>query len=308
MVVAGARWRPPSVFDIGLRAIGFVDPTLSLFLGSPPRRSPHVFRRTFAWIAAGALLASGTLSTPAMADDWGDLKVQVVLGGDVPELKPIEPTADKGYCGTSPIPNEALVVDGESKGIGNFMIYLYLGRGAKAPPIHPDLAKVDETPVELANQSCYFQPHTLFLQVGQTLKVSNPDDVGHNANLQFVKNKAQNFQIPSKGEEMVKIEKAEPAPIEVACNAHPWMKARMLVLDHPYGGISSADGTITIAKLPVGKHKFRIYHESFDGAVKEIVLGGNKVAPEKNQIEVEIKAGENDLGKLEIGVKSFKLP
>ena len=39
------------------------------------------------------------------------------------------------------------------------------------------------------------------------------------------------------------------------------VRAWHLPLDHPYGAVTDADGNFTIKNLPVGTHKFRIWHE-----------------------------------------------
>ena len=67
--------------------------------------------------------------------------------------------------------------------------------------------------------------HIVIAQTGDTLKVTNPDAVGHNANLGFFNNKQQNFTIPAGQEKTVALEESEPAPIPVDCNIHPWMKS-----------------------------------------------------------------------------------
>ena len=125
--------------------------------------------------------------------------------------------------------------------------------------------------------------------------------------VQFLSNAPQNFKIPPGGEKSVSLEKAEPAPIPVDCNIHPWMKSYVVVADHPFVGISNEDGVLEIKGLPVGKLTFRLWHENADGSIKEIKVGSKKEKLSKNNIELNIKAGENDLGKVEIAAGAFSL-
>ena len=135
----------------------------------------------------------------------------------------------------------------------------------------------------------------MIAQTGDTLKVTNPDDVGHNANLSFFNNKQQNLMIPATQEKDVALEKSEPAPIPVDCNIHPWMKAYVVVLDHPFAAVSDENGEMTIKGLPAGEELvFRAYHES--GSIKEVVIGGKKDEWKRSKFEMEIEPGMNDMG------------
>lgn len=250
-----------------------------------------------------AVIAATFLSTTAHAAEWGDLKVKFVFKGAAPASKAIDVTVDKEFCGKHELVDESLIV-GEDGGIQNFVVYAYDGRGGiDLPAIHPDLMGKANT-LELANKDCRFEPHIVICKSGDTLNVTNPDAVGHNCNLAFLVNAAQNFTIPPLKSKEVKLDSAEPAPIPVACNIHPWMQAKVVVLDHPYAAKSDESGTLVIKNLPAGeKLAFRLYHESA-GRLSGLEVGGNEVN-RRNVFEVEIKAGENDLGTVELDASKF---
>ena len=241
-------------------------------------------------------------STGVSAQETGDLKITFKYGGDeVPELKDINVTADAAYCGKHNLKDPSLIVNPENKGIANVIVYIYTKRND--PKI--DAPKSEPKIVELANKGCQFVPHVVITQAGDTLKVTNPDEVGHNANLQFFNNKAQNPTIPAGKSVEVQLEKAEPAPIPVACNIHPWMKGFIVVLDHPYAAVSDENGTLTIKGLPAGKKLvFRANHES--AKIKEVQIDGKTEKWKRSRFEVEIKPGMNDLGEVVIGADQFR--
>ena len=54
---------------------------------------------------------------------------------------------------------------------------------------------------------------------------------------------------------------AERLPVKVGADIHPWMSAYWLVLDHPYAAITAKGGRFGIRQLPVGTHKFLVWHE-----------------------------------------------
>lgn len=259
-----------------------------------------MMRRTLLGLAA---TAATVLSSTTMAAETGTLKAKFVFGGPAPSPAAIDPNKDREFCGKHPLVDESLLVNPQNNGIQNVILYVYTGRGgSKVPKVDPVNATHD-----LANDKCRFEPHVVIAQTGDTLKVTNPDAVGHNANLNFFANQPQNFTIPPGGEKEVELKEAEPAPIPVECNIHPWMKAYVVVLDHPYAAVSDKDGVLTIEGLPTGKElTFRVAHEGASGSIDEVKINGKSQKWSRNRFDVMIKPGTNDLGEIEIPAAAFK--
>jgi plastocyanin len=255
--------------------------------------------RSFAAVVA-ALLAV-TVATPALAQT-GTLRITFKYKGDAPSFDDIEPTVDKAFCGSKNIPDERLIVNSENQGLKNVVVYVYTGRRGTDLPAMDLKAETHE----LANKNCRFQPHVLIAKKGDTIKVTNPDEVGHNANFAFFNNPAQNLTVPVGGSIDIKLEEAEPTVIPVACNIHPWMKAQVLVLDHPFAAVSDENGVLEISGLPAGEEIiFRANHES--GSMSKVILNGEEESWRGARFEVEIKPGMNDLGTVEIPADAFDL-
>lgn len=237
------------------------------------------------------------VAAPIFAQETGTLKAKFVFGGAAFKPEPVNVNKDVDFCGKHPLVNERLLVNAEGKGIQNVVLYVFTGRGgSKLPP----QAATNATH-ELANDKCRFEPRIVVMQAGDTLKITNPDAVGHNANLNFFANPAQNITIPPGAEKLVKVEKAEPAPIPVDCNIHPWMRAYVIALDHPFVAVSNNNGEIEIKGLPAGeKLSFRLYHEAAAGTIKEVLVDGKPTALKKNVLELDIKSGMNDVGTITI--------
>jgi len=49
--------------------------------------------------------------------------------------------------------------------------------------------------------------------------------------------------------------------VQVKCNQHPWMKAYVGVLKHPYFAVSAENGSFTIANVPPGTYTVVAWHE-----------------------------------------------
>ncbi|MEO1525674.1 MAG: methylamine utilization protein [Planctomycetota bacterium] len=253
----------------------------------------------FLSLACAAALASLTLSTAASAET-GTLRVTFKYKGTAPAASTIDPTNDKAFCGKKDIPDESLIVNKDNNGIKNVMLYVYTGRGGTKLP------KMDLEPKvhELANKECRFEPHIVVAKVGDTVRVTNPDEVGHNANFAFFKNEGQNPTVPAGGSVDIKLEETEPAPIPVTCNIHNWMQARVLVLDHPFAAVSDENGVLEIKDIPVGEITFRGNHES--GSMTKVIIEGKETDWKRGRFEIEIKPGMNDLGVVEIPADAFK--
>ena len=246
----------------------------------------------------GSLLVALALAVPVGAQT-ADLKMQFVYDGDVSAPAKLDINKDVEFCGQHGLTNEKLIVNPENRGVKNVVVYVFTGRGGT------DLDDVAPRNQELtlANENCRFEPRYVIAQTGDTLKVTNPDPVGHNANLNFFRNRAQNFTIPAGQEKSVLLEEPEPAPIPVDCNIHPWMRAYVVVLEHPFAAVSDADGVLEIKGLPAGKKvTFRVYHEAVaqGKSLDEVMIDGKKESWRRSRFDLTLGAGENDLGKVVI--------
>lgn len=232
--------------------------------------------------------------------EHGTLKLRFVYQGNPPTLEQL--TIKDSYCGEFGLKDQRLLVNAENKGIQNVAVYLYTGRGG----INLPEAKGDRESavVDLVNKKCQFDPRIVLAQAGDTLRVDNPDDVGHNANFNFFNNDPQNTLIPAKQHRMVELLLHEPAPIPVDCNLHPWMKSHLLVLNHPFAGVSNEDGEVLIEGLPTGDELiFRVFHEA--GAIKQVNLAGADQEWKRSRFETLVQAGENDLGTIIVPTGTF---
>jgi hypothetical protein len=253
-------------------------------------------------------VAATFISSAASAAEWGDLTAKFILDGSPPSAKPLVINKDQQVCGNFGLVDEQLVVNPANKGIANVVVYLYQAPTPppKAPPIHESYAAKAKEPVILDNKNCRFEPHIVALRTNQPLQVGNVDPVGHNTNITTLKNVGQNVIIPTGANMKMTFAAVESTPSPVACNIHPWMKAYVVIKDHPYVGISDKDGNLTIKNLPTGKWTFQIWQEAV-GYVSEAKQNNKPVKWMRGRVEMDIKAGANDLGEIKIPVASFKL-
>jgi hypothetical protein len=202
------------------------------------------------------------VETASPAQTGGGTVVGVIrITGDIPELPPLvrqgDPTIKEPLCAAHEVPDESLMVDRAAEnGVANVFVYL-----AKAPP--GSRAAAPAEPVEFDQQNCRFLRRALAVQTGQTVLVKSGDSFAHNVNNDPVRNSKVNVVVQPNDRDGVKLvyDRAEPTPVRVRCDIHPWMVAWHLVLDHPFVAVTDAQGKFTIENLPAGKHQFRVWHE-----------------------------------------------
>ena len=218
------------------------------------------------------------------------LKMRFVFDGDPPPVKQINVAPAFAPAG-GPILDERLLVDSASKGIRNVVVYAYAGRGGPKFPPFPHNGKRRR----LTMLNARFDPHVLIAQAGDTLELVNRDPNQHNPNVHFFANQAQGMLMPPGNPRLVPMPRPEPAPIPVDCNIHPWMRAYVVVLDHPFAACSGSEGSISIAGLPANTNlTFRVFHEA--GRIDHVAISGVETDWPRSRFNVDLVAGVNDLG------------
>jgi hypothetical protein len=139
------------------------------------------------------------------------------------------------------------------------------------------------TPAKLDQRGCIYTPRMIAVMVNQPIEISNSDDTNHNIHPMPKLNREWNESQGPKGEVKLKtFPKEEPAPILFKCNVHPWMRAWVGVVSHPYFAVTGGDGSFQLKDVPAGEYTIEAWHERF--GVQEIKV---KVEP-KQTITAEI--------------------
>jgi len=139
----------------------------------------------------------------------------------------------------------------------------------KADP--PAKAPTERPKVEQRNTR--FNPEVVVVRQGQTLEFPNLDKFYHNV---FSVTPGNEFDLGLyRGGVSKTATLDQPGEIDVYCNIHPEMAAKILVLQNDYFAEAAADGSFTIANLPPGNYT--------------LVAWSARHEPQKKPIEV--KAG-----------------
>lgn len=235
-------------------------------------------------------LAGTTLSYEVVeVRDGGTLTGTVKFGGEPPKLAPIPVKKDKETCGDSK-PSEALIL-GSNKGVKGTVVWIEgITKGKKIG--------MDE--MVLDNNKCLFVPHVVAIAAGNTAKVKNSDPILHNTHGFREKATVFNLALPIQNQVIDITRRLKKyGVVDIQCDAHPHMRAWMIVRDNPYVTVTDGSGSFKIADIPPGTYKVVAWHESWkvtgtdkDGRPiydKPVTVTKEATIPVKGEAKVEFE-------------------
>jgi hypothetical protein len=271
--------------------------------------------RPLAVTVASVLTCLGIAAEPSavLAQKWGNVKGQITLEGAIPAPDEIEFKPDQCPCQKKgeKLYRETWVVNKDNKGLKNVVVWLTDDPDLKASkptnlPIHPALANVKVPPtVEFDQPCCAFEPHVLVMRPNQKVVVKNSAPFAHNVRYSGKGRDANGKDIINlEGNETVQPEKSFTlsgfipyfSAVDVSCSIHPWMKAWVRVIDHPYYAITDKDGKFEIPNAPAGDYYLEVWHEA--GAFHDFVPkpgGGGTLYGKKITIKDAAKDGDTEV-------------
>lgn len=249
------------------------------------------------------ILLMGMSQLTAVAQEWGSVKGRIVFGGDPPDPVVLEIERDADVCGKNGLVDESLVVNKDNRGVRYVAVWL---DSRDKIPVHPEMADVPKEVPLLDNKGCRFNPHMLAVRTGQVMHLTNSDSVAHNAAVYVRRSTPFSEIIPQNKPLEKKFAKPETLPTRVDCSIHAWMKAWLIISDHPYVAITDADGNFELKNVPAGEWKFRFWHERA-GYLQSISQGDVKAPVEKGIWSLNVEASKTlDLGELTAASDQFK--
>jgi len=200
-------------------------------------------------VAIGPLVPSGPL-VDGPAETTGTLSGIIRMEGD-PPVRRIVGTLPSG----SPILDESLLVDPQSNGIANAVVYLV------RPPAGATIPPAPASPSIFGISAATHVPHVLMARMGQEVVAVNSDPVPRSVHSAPYRNEAINAVVPPAFAASWRFTKAETRPVRITSDFDPWMTAWIVVLDHPWVAITDKSGAFKIEGLPSGTREFTIWHE-----------------------------------------------
>jgi hypothetical protein len=194
----------------------------------------------------------------------------VELEGSAPAAAVIRPTVNQNVCGSSIVERNVKL---SGPRVGGAIVWITDIRSGKPFPL--------ERRFELANTNCTFDPYVQAIVTEGTLNVSNADRTVHTNRFINVGTGELVGIAPFNDEgEVVPLDMfKEPAQIEVVSDRHPWARAWIAVLDHPYYAQTAASGAFSIEGVPPGRYLLRAWHPALGVADDSVtVAAGQQVS------------------------------
>ncbi len=192
--------------------------------------------------------------------EGGMIRGEVKLQGKLDQLPAPEIFKFKQVC--EGVPNESIVV-GVEGGIRYAVLTLEgVNKGKKVE---------QEAENELDNRECRFVPRVQAASVGQWLVVRNTDPILHTAHAYF-RGGQPDFNLGLYPGKVSRKPLMSPGIVPIDCDVHPWMKAYIVVTEHPYHAVTDVLGEYQIRDIPPGKYRLKVWHESLGMRVKPVVV------------------------------------
>jgi hypothetical protein len=212
--------------------------------------------------------------------DEGTVTGKVAFDGTPPTPKKIDMSQDANCASTATDKNmdDLVVTDGKLQNV-----FVYLKGGGIEKFSYP----VPSEPVVLDQHGCRYHPRVFGVQTQQTVSIVNSDPTTHNIHPSPKVNPEFNQSQPQGAPPIEKKFNRKEVLIPVKCNQHPWMKASIGVLDHPFFAVSAKDGSFTIKNVPPGNYTLVFWHETLGEQTASITVA----AKESKTQDITYKAG-----------------
>jgi len=103
----------------------------------------------------------------------------------------------------------------------------------------------------------------------------NSDGILHNVHGLPSENREFNIGMPPTLKEKEQTFNKPEMAFPVKCDVHPWMKAYIAVMTHPYFAVTDRDGKFTIEGLPAGTYEIEAWHEKLGTQTAEVTVDGD---------------------------------
>lgn len=202
----------------------------------------------------------------------GTIRGRVLLTGSVPSSGVLAVHKNRAVCGEH-LPDESLLVSPD-RGVKNVAVILEGIRAGKAA--RPGLAVLD-------NRACAFVPRVQTLVLGQTLELRNSDPILHNAHAHLPSYETL-FNLGLPHWRRVRHTLRHTGRISIDCNVlHTWMRAYLIVTEHPYAAVTNAGGRFSLEQVPAGVYTLRLWHERLGELRRRVSVGARQ--------EVSVRVG-----------------
>ncbi len=203
----------------------------------------------------------------AEVTNGGTIEGSVRFSGNPPPAKIIEVGQDREVCGKVQKIYEVEVKNG---GVKNVLVKI----------VEIDKGKdFDFQEAVLGQEGCKFKPHIVLASPGK-LTLSSSDPMPHNIHTKSIMNPPINKTL-NRLNRKSSLSISFPETIHVKCDLHGWMKAFVVVAEHPYYATTADAGSFQLRDVPPGTYELEVWHEKLGTQKQEVTVeAGRKTVME----------------------------
>jgi hypothetical protein len=222
----------------------------------------------------------------------GSIAGTIKFNGTAPAPKPISMDADPVCSSANPDAHaEDIVVNGDK--LANVLVYISDGK-AGDKSIKSFKFDPPAQAATLDQHGCHYVPHVQGVQVNQSFNIVNSDATAHNVNVDAKQNEKFNQGQAPGAAPITKQFKRNETVIPVKCNQHPWMRAFVAVLSHPFFAVTDKDGHFEIKGVPPGTYTLTAWHEKYPkGLTQSVTVGPSENKQTDFSFEAQQLTAEN---------------
>ena len=210
------------------------------------------------WIVAIAV--TGYLLFPVAAGA-ASIRGVVLNTGPAPERKQVPINIDQYVCGKSHESDDLIVA--QNRGIRWAVVSIQ-----SPPPVKWD---PPSKPVQMDQQQCLYVPRVVIVPVGGTVDFLNSDRLLHNLHSVSTENPTFNRTQP-KGRTIPVVFK-KPEIVRIDCDLHTWMRAYVVVAEHPFFAVTGPNGEFALDNVPPGKYALKVWQELLGTVTRDVTVG-----------------------------------
>jgi len=230
-------------------------------------------------------------------DNGGSIKGTVTVAAP-PTVEDLAIGKDEKVC-ASAAKSPRLVLDPETKGLGNVVVYLEEIEKGKPNPKGVE--------VLIDQKGCQYTPHVTIVPMRSKVKFGSSDPILHNVHVYKSSPDDPHDKSRTVLNTAMKDDKVPDVPLGrrimrrpgfyyVRCDAgHIWMSAYVWVTEHPYYALTDEKGNFELTDVPAGTYTLKFWHENWnaqavtkDGTVSDYTYG----KPFTHTAKVTVKSGE----------------
>ena len=184
----------------------------------------------------------------------GKIQGVVRVSGHIPARQPLSLNPEcKAANSTTPQTESILATNGLLK---NAFVWIKQGADRWQWPAVPDKA------VEIDQVGCVYAPRVAGARVAQDVTFINSDAFYHNVHGRRGSTTLFNLSMPAKDQRLTRKFMRPEVPVMAKCDVHPWMRAYIGIVEHPWFAVSDERGAFTIANVPPGDYVLALWHET----------------------------------------------